>query len=88
VAADRPRVAFLEWIDPPFNGGHWNPELVELGGGTDVLGAPGAPSRRVAWEDVAAARPDVVFVSCCGYTVEQALQDMPLLTALPGDEQG
>ncbi|MEM0963192.1 MAG: ABC transporter substrate-binding protein, partial [Bacteroidota bacterium] len=22
----RPRVALLEWLDPPFSGGHWNPE--------------------------------------------------------------
>src|SRR5262249_53877313 len=35
---NRPRVAFLEWIDPLFNGGHWNPTLVELAGGHDILG--------------------------------------------------
>ena len=39
--SQRPTVAFLEWIFPPFNGGHWNPELVNLAGGVDLLGAPG-----------------------------------------------
>ncbi len=28
--ASRPRVAALEWLDPPFVGGHWVPQLVEL----------------------------------------------------------
>ncbi|MEN0111505.1 MAG: cobalamin-binding protein, partial [Planctomycetota bacterium] len=40
---DRPppvRVALLEWLDPPYAAGHWNPELVQLAGGTDVLGQP------------------------------------------------
>src|SRR5204863_288281 len=26
----RPGVALLEWLDPPFSCGHWNPELVRL----------------------------------------------------------
>ena len=38
---EKPRVAFLEWLIPPFNGGHWNPELVDIAGGIEMLGAPG-----------------------------------------------
>ena len=79
--AARPRVAFLEWIDPFFNGGHWNPELIALAGGVDVLGSPAARSRTVTWEAVRAARPDVLFVACCGLTTERALQDLPALQA-------
>ena len=56
----RPRVAFLEWIDPPICGGHWNPELVELAGGEDGLGRPGEPSRTVTWEEVVAWQPEVL----------------------------
>jgi iron complex transport system substrate-binding protein len=82
--ASRPRVAFLEWIDPLFSGGHWNPELVELAGGDDVLGRAGEPSRRVEWDEVVAADPQVVVVACCGYTEERARHDLPLLTARPG----
>jgi iron complex transport system substrate-binding protein len=80
---DRPRVAFLEWVDPPFSGGHWNPMLVELAGGVDVLGASGQPSRTLTWEEVAAAEPDVVFVSCCGFTVPRTLQELPAVTRRP-----
>ena len=74
--SNRPRVAFLEWLLPPFNGGHWNPELVELAGGNDVLGAPGQASSTLNWEAVIAAQPDVLFVACCGFRTDRALEDV------------
>ena len=37
----RKRVFFAEWIEPPFTAGHWLPEMIELAGGTDVLGKAG-----------------------------------------------
>lgn len=63
----RPRVVLLEWTDPPFAPGHWIPEMIDLAGGEPVLGTAGAKSVRVTWEDVHAARPDVVVVAPCGY---------------------
>lgn len=83
---ERPRVAFLEWLDPLFNGGHWNPALIDLAGGTDVLGNADQPSRTVAWEELVRAQPDVVFIACCGFTAERALQDLPALRRQPGWE--
>ena len=81
----RPRVAVLEWTDPPYAPGHWIPEMVELAGGTNVLGAAGQKSVRVTWDDVAAARPDVVVVAPCGYdragAQSQADAIAPLLPA-------
>lgn len=74
--SDRPKVAFLEWLVPPFNGGHWNPELVALAGGIDVLGAPAKPSSTLDWDQVIAAQPDVVFIACCGFSQERALEDV------------
>jgi iron complex transport system substrate-binding protein len=84
--ANKPRVAFLEWIDPPFNGGHWNPTLVQMAGGVDLLGASGQPSRTIRWEDVTASQPDVLFVACCGFPVQRALEDLPSLMQQPGWE--
>jgi iron complex transport system substrate-binding protein len=75
----RPRVAFLEWLIPPFNGGHWNPELVRLAGGIDLFGAGGEPSRTLDWPEVAAGRPDVVFIACCGFTADRAMQDVGIV---------
>lgn len=77
---DRPRVAFLEWLIPPFNGGHWNSELVTLAGGIDLLGAHGRPSSTLTWEAVRAAKPDVVFVACCGFRVDRTLLDIDLVS--------
>jgi iron complex transport system substrate-binding protein len=63
----RPRVMLLEWTEPPFAPGHWIPEMIELAGGEPVLGTPGRQSRRVAWDQVHAARPEVIVVAPCGY---------------------
>jgi iron complex transport system substrate-binding protein len=63
----RPRVAVLEWTDPPYAPGHWIPEMVELAGGENVLGTAGQKSTRIRWDDLHAARPDVVVVAPCGY---------------------
>ncbi len=82
--APRPRVAFLEWIDPLFSGGHWNPALVAMAGGADVLGAAGSPSRTLRWEQVVESRPDVLFIACCGFGIERTLQEVPLLQRQPG----
>jgi iron complex transport system substrate-binding protein len=68
----RPRVAALEWLDPVFAAGHWTPQLIELAGGLDVLALPGEPSTTLAWEDVAAAEPEVVVVMPCGYDAARA----------------
>lgn len=72
---ERPRVAFLEWLMPPFTGGHWIPDMIALAGGTDLFGAPGEPSRSATWQQVAAGEPDVLFIACCGFTRERALED-------------
>jgi len=74
--AERPRVAFLEWLLPPFNGGHWNPELVRLAGGTDLFGTSGCASRTLDWQEIVDARPEVVFVACCGFDAARAMQDV------------
>ncbi len=38
------RVVHLEWLDPPFSSGHWNPELFALAGGLELLSRPGRSS--------------------------------------------
>jgi iron complex transport system substrate-binding protein len=70
--ARRPRVAALEWLDPPFAAGHWIPQLIDYAGGEDVLGFSGEPSERRSWEEVVAASPDIVIVMPCGYDAEIA----------------
>jgi iron complex transport system substrate-binding protein len=68
----RPRVAALEWLDPPFIGGHWVPDMIAAAGGTDPLGEPGRKSRVAGWEEIAAASLDVVVVMPCGLYADEA----------------
>jgi len=84
--AQYPKVAFLEWIDPPFNAGHWTPELIEMAGGIDCLGNKHQPSQTTLWERIIEVQPDVMFVACCGFSMERAIQDLPILQANEGWE--
>jgi len=82
----RPRVMLLEWTDPPFAPGHWVPEMIETAGGEPLLGTAGEKSRRVTWEQVHAADPEVVVVAPCGFdrAGSQALADQLVASgALP-----
>ena len=72
AGAPRPRVAALEWLDPLFAGGHWVPQMVELAGGSDVLGRPRLKSRVVSWEELEAASPEVVVSMPCGLYADEA----------------
>jgi iron complex transport system substrate-binding protein len=75
AGAGRPRVAALEWLDPPYVGGHWVPEMVASAGGEDTLGGAGEKSRTVGWDELGAAGPEVAIVMPCGlYTDEAAAQ--------------
>jgi iron complex transport system substrate-binding protein len=82
--AARPRVALLEWIDPPFGCGHWSPEIVRLAGGVEVVGREGEPSRTTPWSEFVAAAPEALVVACCGFDKERTRQDLPLLASYPG----
>jgi iron complex transport system substrate-binding protein len=68
----RKRVFFAEWIEPPFSAGHWLPEMIELAGGSDVLGHAGQPFRPVTWDAVAAAEPELIVIAPCGFDADAA----------------
>ena len=83
-AGTRPRTVLLEWINPLFGGGHWDPELVEIAGGVDSIGRRQEPSTQVSWEAIRDFAPEVLVVAQCGFGVARSAQDMPALEALPG----
>lgn len=76
AAGKRPRVACIEWLDPIYVGGHWVPEMVEAAGGEDILGRAGEPSFCVASEQVMAARPDVIILMPCGFSVNRTAEEL------------
>ena len=71
-SVDRPRVAFLEWLQPFYVGGHWVPEMIHRAGGEDVFGRARTPSFRIAIEDVINAAPEILLIAPCGYNAGQA----------------
>jgi iron complex transport system substrate-binding protein len=75
----KPRVAVLEWLDPLMGAGNWTPELVAYAGGENIFGEIGQHTPWITWEELQAANPDVIVLSPCGYTLERAMQDVPLL---------
>lgn len=84
----RPRVMFLEWTEPPFAPGHWIPEMIEIAGGVPLLATPGEKSRRVTWEAIAAAEPEVIVVAPCGFDLDGCrglADDLVASGVLPAD---
>lgn len=68
----RPKVAVLEWTDPPFSSGHWVPDMVTAAGGRSVLGTAGSRSAEVSWHEVTSSDPDVIVVAPCGFRLPGA----------------
>jgi len=73
----------LEWADPPFTGGHWIPEMIDLAGGREVLGVAGAPSRSCTWAEIDKAEPEVVVFMPCGFGLDEAVEQASDLYEVP-----
>jgi iron complex transport system substrate-binding protein len=78
-----PRVLLLEWLDPPYCSGHWNPEIIQLAGGIDVLGRTGEKSRRISWNDIASCGAHAIVVAPCGYTLERTAAEVECASGRP-----
>jgi iron complex transport system substrate-binding protein len=80
AVSDRPRVGFLEWLQPFYVGGHWVPEMIEMAGGEDVFGTEGTPSFRVTFDEIIDAAPEILLVAPCGYCAERARDEYRSMT--------
>jgi iron complex transport system substrate-binding protein len=79
-----PRIVCLEWLSPPFNGGHWVPEMIALAGGIDPFGKLGEDSYRMEWQHVIEIDPEIVLVMPCGHNLEKAAEEYRA-TTLPDE---
>ncbi len=79
-----PSVACIEWMEPLMVAGHWMPDVVEMAGGCAVLSSAGEPTRRVEWEEVRTADPDVIVCMPCGFSIEETRRDLHYLTERDG----
>lgn len=78
------RVAFIEWVDPIYCGGHWIPQMLDWAGAEDRNSRPGTDSVRIPWERVLEYQPEVVIVSPCGFKTDTALEQSSTLMERPG----
>ena len=76
-----PTVAFLEWMDPTFIGGHWTPQLIANAGAQPVLSEARAKSRVVTPDELLAAAPERIILCPCGYGLEATTRELPALVA-------
>jgi iron complex transport system substrate-binding protein len=79
----RPSLVMIEWTDPIFAMGNWGPELVEFANGDLRIGAKGQYSCAIAPERVLEADPESLIVAPCGFNLERALRELPVLEAFP-----
>jgi len=82
--ADRPRTFCMEWVDPPFCGGHWMKELVDFAGGRDDLAKDRWPSRRIDWSRVVEFSPEVIVLTCCGFELHRCKEEGEILARYEG----
>jgi iron complex transport system substrate-binding protein len=83
AAKSRPTFACIEWIDPMMSAGNWMPELVAMAGGTSLFGKAGEHSPWMAFEELAAANPETILVSPCGFPMKRSREELPTLTGSP-----
>lgn len=77
------RTFCLEWLEPPFVGGHWIPEMVALASGQNLLNEQGERSRQVTWREIANAQPEVLVHMPCGYFLEDAEDEASRIYGVP-----
>ena len=80
----RPRVGCIEWLDPPFSAGHWVPEMVRLAGGEELFARAGEPSKRLSWEEIFGAAPEVLVLMPCGFDAARTIGEARVLPGMCG----
>jgi len=80
VLKSRPRIACIEWLEPPMAAGNWMPELIEIAGGISLFGEAGKHSPWMKFRDLIQKDPDIIIVTPCGFNISRTLEEMHLLS--------
>jgi iron complex transport system substrate-binding protein len=83
-AGPPPRVACIEWMEPPMAAGNWMPELIRMAGGVNLFGENGRHSPWLTWDELRDADPDVVILAPCGFDLERTAEDLHWMTGRAG----
>ncbi len=79
----RPRIFFMEWLEPPWAGGHWVPQMADYAGGVEGLGNLGRPSQKISWNRVVDYQPEIIILSPCGYDLKGVKAESHVLASYP-----
>ena len=71
----KPKVLAIEWIEPFFTAGHWVPEIVEIAGGINMISKIGEHSRRLEFQEVIDADPDIIIMMPCGFDTNRTISE-------------
>ena len=74
-STSKPTVAFLEWHDPLFTGGHWIADAMDVAGCDYRMCQSGDRSAPIKDEDFVSMDPDFILIGPCGFTLDRALED-------------
>ena len=71
----KPKVLAIEWIKPFFTSGHWVPEMIEVAGGQNKISKTGEHSRRLSFDEIKQADPDMIVVMPCGFDTKRTVSE-------------
>jgi diphthamide synthase (EF-2-diphthine--ammonia ligase)/ABC-type Fe3+-hydroxamate transport system substrate-binding protein len=73
-----PRMYLLEWLDPPFDGGHWIPDMFQWAGVQPAGEKTESVKKKsvvISWTTVEEADADCLLVACCGFGLDRNIRD-------------
>ena len=76
IQKQKPSVACIEWIDPLMIAGNWIPEMVEIAGGTNILGKSGVNSHWIKFEEIIVQNPEIIIFMPCGFNIEKTKKEL------------
>ncbi|GHD56753.1 cobalamin-binding protein [Thalassobaculum fulvum] len=72
---ERPRVACVEWLDPPMIAGNWVPDLVTAAGGRPVLADSGDHAVPTTLAKIAGSGADAMVLMPCGFDLPRTMAE-------------
>lgn len=75
VESASPKMFLLEWLDPPFDSGHWTYQMMDFACVEMAIPKKDVKSKVIEWNQVYDAKPDVLVVGCCGFDLERNVKD-------------
>lgn len=75
---EKPRVLFMEWLNPCFDAGHWIPDMLDQSGCVSALPKTKNTTRKsvqVSWQQIYDSDPDVIIIGCCGFDMKRNEED-------------